>query len=98
MSDQQKKSFDEKRSETRFPINSIAKLTVLKNDQVIMGTCRNISGSGMLICAEKSITPDTEIKIEIAEGKIEFNAEATVVRTVQDEKETLVAVKITRQY
>ncbi len=98
MSKQQNKSFDEKRTETRFPINSVAKVTVIKNEKVIMGTCRNISGSGMLICVEKSIKPETAIKIEIAEGKIEFNADASVVRVVEDDDEILVAVKITKQY
>ena len=95
----QETSYDEKRTETRFPINSVAKITIIKNEKVISGTCRNISGSGMLICTEKTIAPDTAIKIEIAEGKIEFNADATVVRVVQDDtEETLVAVKITKQY
>lgn len=94
----QSKPYDEKRTETRFPINSIAKITLIKSEKVIMGTCRNISGSGMLICTEKTIAPNSLIKIEITEGKIEFNAEATVVRVAQGEKEIMVAVKITKQY
>ena len=94
----QNTSFQEKRAETRFPVNSVAKMTILKNDKVIMGECRNISGSGMLISTDKTISPDTNIKIEIAEGKIEFNAEATVVRVVLDDDETLIAVRITKQY
>lgn len=43
------------------------------------------SGSGLLICAEKTITPNSMVRIEITEGKIEFKAEATVVRVAQDE-------------
>ena len=85
----QEKSYDEKRAETRFPINSVAKITIIKTEKVISGTCRNISGSGMLICTQKKIAPDTAIKIEIA----------TVVRVVEDDSnETLIAVKITKQY
>jgi hypothetical protein len=92
------KPFDEKRTETRFPINSIAKITILKTEKVVMGTCRNISGSGLLICAEKTITPNSMVRIEITEGKIEFKAEATVVRVAQDEKEILIALRITKQF
>lgn len=95
MSSQDSK-YNEKRSETRFPINSEVSIT-LPDNKIAKGVCCNISGSGMLIKTDSDISVDDAVSLNITEGKIDFNADAVVVRVVEDSGSTLVAVKISKQ-
>ena len=87
----------EKRREKRFPINSNVKLTVKPGDKVVMGVCVNISGSGLLIRADKAIAIDKELMIDISEGKIEYSAEAVVVRCQEENGQFMVGIRVTNQ-
>lgn len=89
--------YSEKRRETRFPINSNVKISVPPGTNTILGTCCNISGSGLLIRTDKSIAIDKEILIDIAEGKIEFSAEAIIVRCEEEDGGFLLGIKVTNQ-
>ena len=89
--------FSEKRSEKRFPINSEVKITIKSSNKTITGRCMNISGSGLLISTDKAIGTDKEVLIDISEGKIEYGAEAAVVRCEETNGQFLIGIKVTNQ-
>ncbi len=89
--------YNEKRIESRFPINSTVKITVPGSVTPIVGTCCNISGSGLLIRTDKGIAVDKKVLIDINEGKIEFSAEAVIVRNQEDEGSFLLGIRVTNQ-
>lgn len=72
-------SYDEKRKERRFPVSSDVKM-MLANKRIVNGVCKNISGSGMLVRAERAIRVGAKLQLEIQEGRIDFKADAVVVR------------------
>lgn len=69
----------EKRRERRFPVNSEVSM-ILANKRIIKGVCHNISGSGMLIRAEQSLRLGTRLQLDVQEGRIDFKADAIVMR------------------
>lgn len=73
------KAFAEKRREKRFPINSTVLITLADQKQ-ISGVCCNVSGSGLLVRADQSITIGSLVQLDIQEGRIDFHADADVVR------------------
>lgn len=73
------KTFAEKRREKRFPIHSTVLIT-LADQRQITGVCCNVSGSGLLIQAEQSIAVGSLVQLDIQEGRIDFHADADVVR------------------
>lgn len=89
--------YDEKRRETRFPINSTVKITLPSSATPVIGTCCNISGSGLQIRTDKNIPVDKEVLIDISEGKIEFSAEAIIVRSQAEENGFVLGIKVTNQ-
>ncbi|SRR5690554_1093661 len=72
-------SYIEKRRERRFPVSSEVNM-ILANKRIIKGVCHNISGSGMLIRAEQSIRVGSRLRLDIQEGRIDFKADAIVMR------------------
>lgn len=90
------KQYNEKRAERRFPINSIVHMT-MSNNKKVTGRCCNISGSGMLVKADKPATVGGNVRLEIQEGKIDFKAEAEVVRIVEEDNAFLIALKVHQQ-
>ena len=89
--------FSEKRREKRFPISSQVKLTLKPGDKIVLGVCMNISGSGLMVQTEKAINLDKDLLIDIAEGKIEYSAEGTVVRCEELDGKYLLGIKVTNQ-
>ena len=89
--------FSEKRREKRFPINSEVKITLKPTDKLVVGRCINISGSGLLISTDKSIPLDKDVLIDISEGKIEYGAEATVVRCEEKDGKYFIGIRVTNQ-
>lgn len=92
----QSSQFREKRAERRFPINSIVHITLASNKK-ITGKCCNISGSGLLIFSDKPAPVGGIVRIDIQEGKIDFKAEAEVVRVVEEENGFMIAVRVNQQ-
>lgn len=89
--------YDEKRREKRFPISSTVKICKPNSTMPIMGICCNISGSGLLIQAEKAIAMDSKVLIDIAEGKIDFSAEGIIVRCDKNDDGFYIGIKVTQQ-
>ena len=58
------------------------------------GTCHNISGSGMLISTGRQIPTETEIRVEIHQGKIDFSSDARMVRLVDNGSEILMGIEM----
>lgn len=90
------KDYSEKRAERRFPINSEVHMT-LSNNKTVTGRCCNISGSGMLVQSDKPATVGGTVQLSIQEGKIDFKAEAEVVRVTEEEDSFLIALKVNQQ-
>ena len=86
------RSDQNKRTQTRFPMNSPVKITLNECKTVIEGMCRNISGSGMLIYTRQNIPTDAMLTVQLAQGKIDFNSQARVVRITQKGEEYHLAV------
>jgi hypothetical protein len=89
--------YDEKRREKRFPISSTVQITIPNTKTPIIGTCCNISGSGLLIQTEKAVPMKSNVLIDISEGKIEFSAEGVIVRCDKNDDGYYIGVKITEQ-
>lgn len=89
--------FSEKRREKRFPISSRVKITTNPDAKIIMGVCMNISGSGLLISTDQAIAADKTIVIDISEGKIEYSAEAVVIRCDENNGKFMIGIKVTNQ-
>lgn len=89
-------SYSEKRSERRFPINSVVNIT-LSNKRVIQGICCNISGSGMLIRAEKPVVVGSTVQLDIQEGRIDFKADAEVMRLEEENGQFLLGLKVSKK-
>ena len=92
----QPKNVQEKRAERRFPINSIVQMT-LANNKKLTGRCCNISGSGMLVRADRGAAVGASITLQIQEGKIDYQADAEVVRVAEDDDSFLIALKVNKQ-
>lgn len=86
-------SYAEKRSERRFPIHSQVSISLV-NKQVIKGVCLNVSGSGLLVKSEKAILVGSVVQLDIQEGRIDFKADAEVVRCEHDNGAFLLGLKM----
>jgi hypothetical protein len=88
--------FTEKRQERRFPISATVLITVA-NNKTVEGVCRNISGSGLLVETDKLVRTGRQVRIDIQKGRINFSADATIVRAEEQDGKFLLGVHVDKK-
>jgi len=77
---------EEKRRFIRLPID--VPVTIRWQDSSLTGTCRNLSGSGMLVIADRSLPMGEKVEVRIRQtsaNQMPFHATAEVSRIEADE-------------
>ncbi len=93
MKDDTKNSI-ERRSEHRRPLNEALQLRVINEKLEVTAHCCNLSSSGMLVQVNEHIKVGSLLSISLPNDEIGFDADGEVIRVVKDEKQYLMAIKL----
>lgn len=80
------RSYEEKRDFIRMQINS--PITISHNGNNYSGTCKDLSGTGMMVSTEAKLAIDDVCEVSIEqkeEGRRPFNAQVKVNRIIADD-------------
>jgi len=84
----------DQRREFRFLLNGKLDIIVSASEQ-FTGICHNISGSGLLIISPKALTVGQSIRVELSQRRVEFSADAAVIRCEKINDAYHIGVEIT---
>lgn len=89
------RSYNEKRDFIRMKINSPVSISC--DGDTILAVCKDLSGAGMLVEAEKALTLGAELTVSIeqkGDTHLPFNATATVSRVEPIDDKFLIGLSI----
>ena len=92
-----KREYSEKRDYMRMPLEMPIKFSISGDPKPYTGTCKNISGNGILFESHIAIAKDTKLEVAINGSNRKFSnfkAIVNVIRTDSKFKSSLIAAKI----
>lgn len=91
---QETKRVSERRSEQRSLINKSIDIRVINEKQQVTANCCNMSKTGILVQSQVLIKVGTELSLSLTDDEYGFDADGEVIRVVKDEKQYLIAIKL----